>query len=150
MTLKKKEPKMTKDAPMYVYATEMVSHYYERLGLKGKRVLTVVGSGDQVINALYYGASEVVGYDINRNALYICELKMAAIKTLSYQVFYNFLLNHRQGLHTIYTKRSVLCFRKTAKHISTDFIEKLAKRGWESHHISEIEIGLSTRPSVKR
>ena len=96
---------MTKDAPMYVYATEMVSHYYERLGLKGKRVLTVVGSGDQVINALYCGASEVVGYDINRNALYICELKMAAIKTLSYQEFLRFFSESKIGFaYDIYKK----------------------------------------------
>ncbi|HEX8994021.1 MAG TPA: DUF3419 family protein [Candidatus Paceibacterota bacterium] len=94
---RKKERKMTKDAPMYVYATEMVAHYYEQLGLKGKRVLTVVGSGDQVINALYYGASEVVGYDINRNALYIAELKMAAIKTLSYQEFLRFFSESKVG-----------------------------------------------------
>ena len=37
-------------ASMYIYATEMVRHYYRRVGLKGQRVLTVAGSGDQVLN----------------------------------------------------------------------------------------------------
>ncbi len=93
----KKERKMTADAPMYVYATEMVAAYYRRLALKGKRVLTVTGSGDQVVNALFYGASEVVGFDINRNSLFITELKLGAIRALSYKEFLRFFSQTKQG-----------------------------------------------------
>lgn len=88
---------MTKIAPMYVCATEMVAEYYQRLGLEGKRVLTVAGSGDQVVNALYYGASNVVAFDINRNALFMTELKMAAIHALSFQEFSRFFLQTKKG-----------------------------------------------------
>ena len=101
----KKEHKMMRIAPMYVYATEMIAHYYRRMELKGKRVLTVIGSGDQVINAFFYGAREVVGFDINRNALFMTELRLRAISTLSYQEFLCFFLQTRNGFsHALYTK----------------------------------------------
>ncbi len=101
----KKEPKMTKAAPMYVHATEMVSHYYKRLGLSGKRVLTTIGSGDQVINAFFYGADEVVGFDINRNASFLTELKIAAIKALTYREFMRFFSQTKSGFNeTLYKK----------------------------------------------
>jgi hypothetical protein len=93
----KKEHKMTNVAPMYVYATEMVAAYYQRLKLSGKRVLTVTGSGDQVANALFYGASEVVGFDINRNSLFMTELKLVAIQTLTYQDFLRFFSQTKKG-----------------------------------------------------
>jgi S-adenosylmethionine:diacylglycerol 3-amino-3-carboxypropyl transferase len=94
-----KEPKMTIEAPMYIYATEMVASYYRRLKLKGKRVLTIAGSGDQVINAVFYGAKEVIGFDINRNALFITQLKLAAIKTISYGEFVIFFSQTGRGFH---------------------------------------------------
>ena len=82
--------KMTAQSPMYIYATEMVSSYYKNLGLKGKRILSIVGSGDQVIDAYYFGAKEVVGFDINNRAFFILDLKFHAINTLSYREFLKF------------------------------------------------------------
>lgn len=94
---------MTRIAPMYVCATEMVSSYYKRLGLRDKRVLTIAGSGDQIINALFYGAKEVVGFDINRNALFLTELKIAAIRTLSYPQFIRYFSQTKTGFsHALY------------------------------------------------
>ncbi len=101
----KKERKMTVNAPMYVYATEMVASYYRRLKLKGKRVLTVAGSGDQVLNALFYGAKEITGFDINRNALFMTELKIAAITAFSYSEFLRFFSQAKTGFdHRLYLK----------------------------------------------
>lgn len=85
-----KEPKMTKSAPMYVYATEMVGSYYSRIGLQGKRVLTIVGSGDQVLNAYWLGARQVMGFDINMRAYYIAQLKFAAVQALTRNDFLRF------------------------------------------------------------
>lgn len=85
-----KESGMTKIAPMYVYATEMVGDYYERLGLRGKTVLTIAGSGDQILNAYFFGAKRVVGFDINERASYMAQLKIAALQTLSYNDFLKF------------------------------------------------------------
>jgi len=82
--------KMTSESPMYVYATEMVSQYYKRLDLKNKRVLSIVGSGDQIINAYYFGAKEVIGFDINKRAAFMLDLKKTAIINLNYKEFLNF------------------------------------------------------------
>lgn len=74
--------KMTSKAPLYIYATEKVSNYYNLLHLKNKRILSVVGSGDQIINAYFYGAKEVVGFDINKYSYFILEIKFVAIVSL--------------------------------------------------------------------
>lgn len=88
--LKPAHPKMTNQSPMYIYATEMVSDYYSRLDMKNKRVLSIIGSGDQIINAYYFGAKEVVGFDINKRAVFMLELKVSAIINLTYGEFIEF------------------------------------------------------------
>ncbi len=81
---------MTSQSPMYIYATEMVSKYYSKLNLKDKRVLSITGSGDQIINAYFFGADEVIGFDINKYAAFMLELKVSAILRLSYAEFIKF------------------------------------------------------------
>lgn len=81
---------MVSEAPMYVYATEMVSSYYSRLDIQGKRVLSIVGSGDQIIDAYFFGAKEVVGFDINQRAFFMLDLKLAALVQLGYSEFLDF------------------------------------------------------------
>lgn len=85
-----KEKPMSGNAPMYIYATEMVGDYYRKLHMKGKKVLTICGSGDQVLNAYYLGAKEVVGFDLNKNSKFILNLKIAVIKNLEYSQFLDF------------------------------------------------------------
>ena len=70
-----KEKPMSEQAPMYVYATETVSSYYKLLNLKDKTVLSVCGSGDQVLNAYFFGAKRVIGCDMNERSKYITLLK---------------------------------------------------------------------------
>ncbi len=82
--------KMTNRAPIYIYATEMVSSYYNILGIRNKRVLSIVGSGDQIINAYYYGAKEVVGFDINKYSAHILDLKVNAINNLTRKEYLQF------------------------------------------------------------
>ncbi|PKM91487.1 hypothetical protein CVU82_02730 [Candidatus Falkowbacteria bacterium HGW-Falkowbacteria-1] len=89
-TIKPAHDKMTSRSPMYIYATEMVSDYYSCLNLEGKRVLSICGSGDQIINAFYFGAREVVAFDINYNSFFILDLKLTAINKLNYLEFINF------------------------------------------------------------
>ena len=81
---------MKNNWPMYVYATEMVGNYYSFLNISGKKVLAVCGSGDQIIEAIYYGAEEVFGFDINEFSKYMLDLKIAAIKSLTYDEFIKF------------------------------------------------------------
>lgn len=77
-------------APMYIYGTEMISYYYPCMNIKNKGVLTIAGSGDQIINAYFFGAREVIGFDINKLVGYMVSLKIAAIKSLSYNDFLKF------------------------------------------------------------
>ncbi len=86
--------KMTEKSPMYIYATEMVSSYYSCVGLGGKRVLSIVGSGDQIINAYFFGAKEVIGFDINKHAFFILDLKISAVNKLNYHEFLEFFGNN--------------------------------------------------------
>lgn len=82
--------KMTSKSPMYIYATEMVFDYYNKLDIKNKRVLSIIGSGDQIINAYFLGAKKVVGFDINKYASFMLNLKISAILNLSYLEFIKF------------------------------------------------------------
>ena len=77
-------------APIYLYGTEAIGAYYLALELEGKSVLTINGSGDQVLNAYYFGAKRVVGFDIVKSTKYMLDLKIAAIKNLNYKEFLNF------------------------------------------------------------
>lgn len=81
---------MTGKSPMYIYATEMVSEYYSKLDMKNKRVLSIIGSGDQIVNAYFFGAKEVLGFDINKYASFILELKVSALLNLTYLEFIKF------------------------------------------------------------
>lgn len=78
------------ESPMYIYATEMVASYYSRIDLVRKSVLTIVGSGDQIINAYFFGAEKVVGFDINQRTLLFFDLKLNALKKLDFEEFLRF------------------------------------------------------------
>ena len=87
---KRKEKPMSSVAPMYIYATENMKGYYSKLNLKNKRVLSICGSGDQVLNAYFYNAKKVIGFDLNKRAEFITRLKIAAIKEMDYKEFLYF------------------------------------------------------------
>ncbi len=106
---------MTSNAPMYVYATEMVSVYYSKLNIDDKTILTISGSGDQVLNAYYYGAKKVLAFDINNRSAYIAQMKFAAVKTLSYSEFLSFFgdkYNNGSMDYKLYKKISPMIDRK--------------------------------------
>ncbi len=86
----KREIEMSEEAPMYIYATEGVSSYYSILKINNKKILTICGSGDQVLNAYFFGAKEVVGFDLNKRSEFITRIKIAAIKELNYKEFLKF------------------------------------------------------------
>jgi 16S rRNA G966 N2-methylase RsmD len=114
---------MSKEAPIFIYATEMVSTYYSILKIKNKRVLTVCGSGDQVLNAYFLGAKQVVGFDINKRSEFILRLKIAAINELNYEEFLQFFGSNKlntQFDYDLYKKIRVGLDRKTAR-----FFDKL-------------------------
>lgn len=80
---------------MYAFTTENVRGYFSKLKVKGKKVLTVTASGDHLINLALLGASEVHNFDINSNAYFMSELKIAALKVLSYEEFLLFFTDSK-------------------------------------------------------
>lgn len=66
---------------IYPFTNENISAYYKNIDFENKKVLTVVGSGDHILNAFLDGAKSVDAFDINPLAKHYTELKIAAIKT---------------------------------------------------------------------
>ena len=113
-------------APIYLYGTESIGSYYNAFDLRGKSVLTISGSGDQVLNAYYFGAKRVVGFDIVKNTKYFLDLKFAAIKTLDYKGFLDFF-GDRKGIgnfnHSTYSS-----LEEYLEDETKEFFEELFKK----------------------
>lgn len=78
---------------LYPFTNENINGYYSKLDFKGKNVLTVISSGDHILNAILMGALSIDAFDSNRLAKYYSELKIAAIKQLSLEEFVLFFYN---------------------------------------------------------
>ncbi len=70
---------------LYPFTTENLADSYT--DIEGKSILTVAGSGDQVLNAFNKGASQVDVFDINKLTLHYLRLKKCAIEHLTYGEF---------------------------------------------------------------
>ena len=75
---------------VYPFTTENISGYIPYFDLKGKSLLTVGSSGDQVINARLHGCEDITLYDICPDAKYYYYLKAAGVISLSRDEFLNF------------------------------------------------------------
>lgn len=71
----------------YSTTNEYLSKYMKNMNLKGKRVATVGSSGDQMLNALFYGAKDVTLIDANMYSRAYVEYKMALIKNFDFYTF---------------------------------------------------------------
>ena len=85
---------------IYNFATESISFYKPLFDLKNKSLLTVGSSCDQVIEAYAAGASKVRVVDINYFTKYYFYLKKAALLTLDFDDYLNFLSYNRLGYKT--------------------------------------------------
>ena len=83
-------PEFSSNSAMYVFTTENLIDYMKKLKPSGKTVLTVTGSGDQLINLALLGARKIDNFDVNQNAFFITQLKLAALQALTYEEFLNF------------------------------------------------------------
>lgn len=93
-------------SPCYLYSNENLRAYYPYFPIKDNNVLTVCGSGDQVLSSILYGAKKVDVFDSNKLAFYNLILKKAAIKALTLEEFINFYeINSLQSKRLIYFKK---------------------------------------------
>lgn len=77
---------------IYPFTTENIAGYMKSLNLTNKKIITVTGSSDHIINAILKGSTDITTFDINPLTKYYMDLKLSAIKHLSYKEFLNFLL----------------------------------------------------------
>lgn len=77
---------------IYLFTTENIAGYMNELDLTNKKIITVTGSSDHIINAIFKGCLDITTFDINPLAKYYMDLKLSAIKELSYYEFLDFLL----------------------------------------------------------
>ena len=70
---------------LYPFTNENIGAYFSKLDFKDKSVLTVTSSGDHIINSILMGAKEVDAFDVNPLAKHYSELKIAAIKSLTFE-----------------------------------------------------------------
>ena len=75
---------------IYPFATESIANYIKYFNLKGKSLLTVGSSGDQVINAALYGCKDITLFDMVPDAIYYYYLKVAGLISLSMDEFLKF------------------------------------------------------------
>lgn len=83
---------MGKFSSIYLFTTENIAGYMEDLDLTDKKIITVTGSSDHIINAILKGCLDITTFDINPLTKYYMDLKLCAIKELSYDDFLDFLL----------------------------------------------------------
>jgi hypothetical protein len=77
---------------MYPFTTENITGYIEAFTLKNKSLLTVGSSLDQTINSVMYGCKDITVIDICPNVKQFYYLKVAALLSLSYEEYMNFIL----------------------------------------------------------
>ncbi|MEG2993723.1 MAG: hypothetical protein RR847_05580, partial [Bacilli bacterium] len=77
---------------VYGFSNENISSYNSLYDFKDKKVLSVLGSGDQYFSSILFGAKEVDLFDSNRLAWFYFILKYYGIKTLSFKEFYDFFV----------------------------------------------------------
>lgn len=76
---------------VYLFTNEKVNHKdYKKTLEKKERILTVIGSGDQILNSILLGSSDITGTDISNFTEYYFNLKKAAVKTLDYEDYLHF------------------------------------------------------------
>src|SRR5574344_2777305 len=78
------------DLSTYFNSNEDIYAYLKYMPVKDKNVLTVTGSGDQILYSILLGARNVDNFDINFLSYYMLELKLAAIKVLDVKEYLNF------------------------------------------------------------
>lgn len=71
---------------------EMATRPYIDAIRNKKRILSVIASGDQIINSILLGSKDIEGYDISRFPKYYLMLKLAALKALNKEEYLNFFL----------------------------------------------------------
>ena len=80
---------------IYKVSNEVISAVPYQEALKNKeKVLSVIASGDQILNSILSGSTQIDGFDVSVFPKYFLQLKIAAISKLSREEFIKFFLEN--------------------------------------------------------
>lgn len=102
----KLDPNNKVTGALYAFSNESLDEYFDRLMFDGCKVLTVGSSGDQVLASLKNSASKITLIDGNPMSMAYTELKLAALKNLSFEEFGQFFTFPNFVNHKFYSKVS--------------------------------------------
>lgn len=101
-------------------SNERIQDYVDYL-LNKKRILSVIGSGDQIINMLISSPEHIDCFDISVYPEYFLNLKLAALQTLTQEEFLNFFFSSaKTSLDEYYDD---LYFEKMRKRLTKKYRE---------------------------
>lgn len=90
-------------SPIYKCTHEMMKNpYYSALLSNNKDILTVIGSGDQILNAILFDSINIDAVDICTFSKYFLEFKKAAVKCLAYEEYLEFFFGNRPFNNQLY------------------------------------------------
>ena len=120
---------------IYPFTSENIAGYMKDLDLTGKKVVTVTGSTDHILNAILLGATEITTFDINPLTKPYMDLKISALKNLSYEDFIKLLL-FESNINLDYSIISSLDMSDESKMFWLEQLSKFDNNGIELRNSS--------------
>ena len=120
---------------IYPFTSENIAGYMKELDLTDKKVITVTGSTDHILNAVLQGATEITTFDINPLTKPYMDLKISALKNLSYKNFIKLLL-FESNINLDYSIISSLNMPNESKMFWLEQLSKFNNNGIELRNSS--------------
>lgn len=120
---------------IYPFTSENIAGYMKDLDLTGKKVITVTGSTDHILNAILQGTTEITTFDINPLTKSYMDLKISALKNLSYEDFIKLLL-FESNMNLDYSIISSLDMSNECKIFWLEQLSKFENNGIELRNSS--------------
>lgn len=101
-------------ANIYYFTNENLKDSFDKLNFnQTKRVLSVCGSGDQVLNLVHKGVKEIDVFDSNELAVYFLKaFKIPALKSFNYQDYKTFFKKMIDDDITVLEQKQLFCILK--------------------------------------
>ncbi len=132
---KVKENVMERFNSIYPFTSEHIAGYMKELDLTDKKVITVTGSTDHILNAILQGATEITTFDINPLTKPYMDLKISALKNLSYEDFIKLFL-FESNMNLDYSIISSLDMSDESKMFWLEQLSKFNNNGIELRNSS--------------
>ncbi len=128
---------------IYKNTNEALTEYVDHFSGK-KKMASVIGSGDQIINAILAGVEDIEAFDISRLPKYFLLLKIAAIQALTLEEYIDFFYvdDHYKKSSLKRDLKYHIAFEKICRYLdplSLEFwSELIRKKNWHNVYNSMI------------